>query len=63
MTEANVRKGLDNWWQQARRSGIAAPAAAAGDQTAEEVQRLRQLDYVRQTAGRGPGTNPSEDTF
>jgi len=62
MTEANVRKGLENWWQQARRSGTAAPAPAAGGQTAEEIQRLRQLDYVRQTA-RGPGTNPSEDTF
>ena len=62
MTEANVRKGLENWWQQARRSGTAAPAPAAGGQTAEEIQRLRQLDYVRQTA-LGQGTNPSEDTF
>jgi hypothetical protein len=61
MTEANVRKGLENWWQQARRCGTAAPAPVAGGQTAEEVQRLRQLDYVRQTAARGPGTNPSED--
>ena len=61
MTEANVRKGLENWWQQARRRAP-PPCACRWRPDGREIQRLRQLDYVRQTA-RGPGTNPSEDTF
>jgi len=47
--EAEMREGLDRWWQQARRSG--RPAPAAGDSLApEEGRRLQQLDYVRQRA-------------
>jgi DNA primase len=65
LAEAHVREGLDHWWQQARRSGGAAPNPAAGAQTAEEMQRLRQLDFVRQSAaGRPkPGATQSEDGF
>jgi DNA primase len=64
LAEAHVREGLERWWQQARRSGTSAPAALAGGQTAEEIQRLRQLDFVRQAAGaRGPGSPPSEDSL
>jgi DNA primase len=66
LAEAHVREGLDHWWQQARRSGAAAPTPAVGAQTAEEIQRLRQLDFVRQTAaagGQNPGSTRSEDGF
>jgi DNA primase len=65
LAEAHVREGLDHWWQQARRSGAAAPVPEAGAQTAEEIQRLRQLDFVRQTTGGGgsPGSTLSEDGF
>ena len=63
MTEANVLKGLENWWQQARRAGTAAPAPAEGGQSAEEIQRLRQLQFVRQTAGEAPGSTPSDDSL
>ena len=64
LAEAHVREGLERWWQQARRSGSAAPAPQAGGQTAEEIQRLRQLDFVRQKAA-GPNPEPtrSEDGF
>jgi DNA primase len=63
MTEANVLKGLENWWQQARRAGSAAPAPAEGGQSAEEIQRLRQLQFVRQTAGEASGSTPPDDSF
>jgi DNA primase len=63
MTEANVRKGLENWWQQARRAGSAAPAPAEGGQSAEEIQRLRQLQFVRKSAGESPESTSSEDSF
>jgi len=66
LAEAHVREGLERWWQQARRSGTAAPAPPAGAQTAEEIQRLRQLDFVRQTAageGRDPLSTRSKDGF
>ncbi len=66
LAEAHVREGLERWWQQARRSGAAAPAPEAGAQTAEEIQRLRQLDFVRQTAaveGRDPLSTRSKDGF
>jgi len=64
LAEAHVREGLERWWQQARRSGTAAPAAQAGGQTAEEIQRLRQLDFVRLAAGaHGSGSPPSEDSL
>jgi hypothetical protein len=43
--EAQVRDGLDRWWQQARRAGAPAPAAEASP---EEAKRLKQLDFIRQ---------------
>ena len=64
LAEAHVRDGLERWWQQARRSGTAAPAPAEGGQTAEEIQRVRQLDFVRRAAAvESPGSNPSEEGF
>jgi hypothetical protein len=45
--EAEVRDGLDRWWQQARRTGMPAPPA---DVAPEEDRRLQQLDYVRRRA-------------
>jgi len=66
LAEAHVREGLERWWQLARRSGGAAPVAGEGAQTAEEIQRLRQLDFVRQTAAaqaRDPLSTRSEDGF
>jgi DNA primase len=56
--EAEVRDGLDRWWQQARRSGMPAPAAASSPVATEEERRLQQLDYVRRRAGRGPSEAP-----
>ena len=67
--EAEVRDGLDRWWQQARRSGMPTPAGSAADVAPEESKRLQQLEYVRQrmaerapaegAAGRyGRGTSP-----
>jgi DNA primase len=46
--EAEMREGLERWWQQARRYG--RPAPAAGAVLPEEGRRLEQLDYVRQRA-------------
>jgi DNA primase len=46
--EAEVRDGLDRWWQQQRRSGRPAPASATVAVPAEESKRLQQLEYVRQ---------------
>ena len=44
---AEVKDGLDRWWQQARRDG--APAPMATDTVpAEENSRVQQLEYVRQ---------------
>ncbi len=65
LAEAHVREGLERWWQQARRRGTRAAAARRGGQTSEEIARLRQLDFVRQTARRGqsPGSPRSEDGF
>jgi DNA primase len=63
LAEGHLREGLERWWQQARRSGSAAPAPVEGGQTAEEIQRLRQLQFVRKTAGEAPGSTPSEDSF
>ncbi len=62
LAEAQVREGLESWWQQARRSGTKAPVPAPGGQTPEEIKRLRQLDFVRQAAaGQGSGPNQPED--
>ena len=46
--EAEVRDGLARWWQQARRSGMPAPAGSAADVAPEESKRVQQLEYVRQ---------------
>jgi len=46
--EAEVRDGLARWWQQARRSGMPAPAGSAADAAPEESKRVQQLEYVRQ---------------
>jgi len=43
---AEVRDGLDRWWQQARRDGAPAPMSA-DTVPAEETNRVQQLDYVR----------------
>ena len=63
LAEAHVREGIERWWQQARRSGGAAPSPQEGGQTTEEIQRLRQLDFVRQAASQNPGSTRSEDGF
>ena len=63
LAEGHLREGLERWWQQARRTGSAAPAPVEGGQTAEEIQRLRQLQFVRKSAGETPGPTPSEDGF
>jgi DNA primase len=63
LAQAHVRDGLERWWQQARRSGTAAPTPQAGGQTAEEIARLRQLDFVRQAAGPAPRSTRSDDGF
>ena len=63
--EAQVRDGLDRWWQQARRSGEAVPATGIAPASDEESRRLKQLDFIRQRvagvtvaapAERGDGT-------
>jgi hypothetical protein len=63
LAEGHLREGLERWWQQARRSGSAAPTPVEGGQTAEEIQRLRQLQFVRNSAGDAPGSIPTEDNF
>ena len=63
LAEAHVREGIERWWQQARRSGGAAPSPQEGGQTTEEIQRLRQLDFVRLAAAQNPGSTRSEDGF
>jgi hypothetical protein len=63
LAEGHVREGLERWWQQARRAGSAAPAPAEGGQSAEEIQRLRQLQFVRTSGGAPPGTAPPEESF
>jgi len=63
LAEGHLREGLLRWWQQARRAGSAAPAPAEGGQSAEEIQRLRQLQFVRKTAGEAPGSTPSDDSL
>lgn len=58
--EAQVRDGLDRWWQQARRTGAPAPA---GDASPEEAKRLKQLDFIRQrVAGTANLPPPLADT-
>ena len=71
--EAEVRDGLERWWQQARRSGMPAPASPVVPAAPEEDRRNQMLDYVRQRAagrtvpapnagGEGrPGEEPPRD--
>jgi DNA primase len=64
LAEAHVREGLERWWQQARRSGASAPSPEAGGQTPEEIARLRQLDFVRQsTTAAQPEPTRSDEGF
>jgi DNA primase len=58
-TEAQVRDGLERWWQQARRAGTAAPQPVE-QIPAEEAKRIKQLDFVRETVG-ARGRAPSAD--
>jgi DNA primase len=46
--EAQVRDGLDRWWQQARREGEVIPAESLAPASDEEAKRLKQLDFIRQ---------------
>ena len=60
LAEAQLREALERWWQQARRSGNKAPVPTPGGQSAEEIIRLRQLDFVRQVAAdQGSNAKPS----
>ena len=53
--EARLREGAEQWWRYARRAGKAIDPAAAPP-VGEEAERLRQLEWVRQTL---PGLPPS----
>jgi hypothetical protein len=56
-----VRAGIARYWQQAERAGTAkAPADVA--RTAEELERLRQLDYVRRPGGEGKNSGNGLET-
>jgi DNA primase len=44
--EAQLREGAARWWQNARRAGATTPPPEAG-LSAEEAERLRQLEAVR----------------
>ena len=44
--EAQLREGAARWWQNARRTGATTPPPEAG-LSAEETERLRQLEIVR----------------
>jgi DNA primase len=48
LAEAHLRAGVARWWQQAHRDGRAAAAAdVTPPASAEESERLRQLEMVR----------------
>jgi DNA primase len=50
----HLRAGVARYWQKAQRAGRAAPEAAT--MTAEETERLRQLEMVRRSRpGKAPG--------
>jgi DNA primase len=58
----HLRAGVIRYWEQAKRAGRpAAPDDDASPATAEETERLRQLDLVRRAAGPQPtrGTRSS----
>ncbi|HTQ02004.1 MAG TPA: DNA primase [Casimicrobiaceae bacterium] len=44
--EAEMREGLERWWQQARREGRPVPATAAGILPAAESRRIAMLDQA-----------------
>jgi len=53
--EAQLRAAIDRWWANARRQGVTVvPEGVA--QTAEEVERLRQLALAEQVARRSGAT-------
>jgi len=55
IVDAHLREGIERWWRQARMAGQSAPdGPAAQTMTAEDVERLRQLELVRQSAGKPP---------
>jgi hypothetical protein len=47
--------GVARYWQQARRAGLAGGPDAGATDSAEETERLRQLDMVRRGI---PGLEP-----
>ncbi|HUO88506.1 MAG TPA: hypothetical protein VMU08_04970, partial [Rhizomicrobium sp.] len=44
--EAELREGIERWWQQARREGRPVPAMAAGSLPAAESRRIAMLDQA-----------------
>jgi DNA primase len=57
--EAEVRDGLERWWQQARRSGMPAPASPVVPAAPEEDRRNQMLEYVRQRAAERTAPTPN----
>ncbi len=58
--EAEMREGLERWWQQARLDGRPAPPPR-DDAAAEEARRLAQIQYIRQRlAGDLPPRDPPD---
>ncbi|MCC6198290.1 MAG: DNA primase [Burkholderiales bacterium] len=59
--EAEMREGLERWWQQARRHGRPAPAAP-DTQPTEESRRLAALEYVRKRSDEAllPRSEPAD---
>jgi hypothetical protein len=58
--EAQVRDGLDRWWQQARRDGERVPATGMAPASDEEAKRLKQLDFIRQRVAGVATATPAE---
>jgi DNA primase len=57
--ESQLREGAARWWQHARRAGAATPPPESG-LSAEEAERLRQLEIVRR--GRPARSVPDAET-
>jgi 3-hydroxyisobutyrate dehydrogenase-like beta-hydroxyacid dehydrogenase len=57
----HLRAGVARYWQQAERAGT-AKAPADVPTTAEEVERLRQLEFVRRAAADAIGTGNGLET-
>jgi hypothetical protein len=60
--EAEVRGGLDRWWQQERRKGRPAPASETETIGSEEARRLAALDFVRSQSPAEPGLGMADLT-